>query len=118
MTADPTPIPDEHAALIGRRWERNGTVRYYINDWHTLVGLDVEFYGTGNVRSATFQGEPVSNTKATRLLGGRLWIEDGAVYSTIDWEAARLNKPKLRTLVVEEIARRQAGAPRPGQELS
>lgn len=107
-TAAPTPITDERAELIGNRWEgSNGTVRYYINDWPALVGLDIERYKSGNICSATYQGQALSNARAGRLLAGKLYIEGGRVYSTIDWDAARLEKPALRSLVVAEINRRQ-----------
>lgn len=107
-TATQTPITDEQAALVGKRWEgRNGAIRYYINDWAALVGLEIDRYKSGNICGASYRGEPLSNGKAGRLLTGKLWIEGGKLYSTIDWDDARIEEPALRALVVAEIARRQ-----------
>jgi hypothetical protein len=110
---NPTPRPaitDEQAALIGRRWEsRTGTVRYYINDWAEILGFRIERYKTGNLRSVTRpDGEPLSNSKAGRLLGGKVWIEDGKLYAQVDWDDARIAPIPMQDPIRAEIARRQA----------
>ena len=53
----------------------NGQVRRYI-DWQDEL-LDVDYYKTGNVRSALYKGEGVSNSQARRLLQCKAWL-DGA----------------------------------------
>ncbi|WP_163275312.1 hypothetical protein [Cellulomonas iranensis] len=100
-----TLITDQQAALVAKRWEgRDGTVRYYIEDWATLVGVELGRYKNGGIRWATYRGQGISNTKVSRLLAGRLWIENGKVYSTIDWNGAGVEKPEsLRTLVLEAV---------------
>jgi len=84
-----TPITEERAALVGRRWQgKGGCVRFYVNGWARLAGLRV-----GDAR-------PV----------GEVWIADGRVHSTVDWTGAGLPDPNLPALVAAEIARR-AGVP-------
>jgi len=66
----------------GRRWTKAGHDRVYLNAdvWAPLIGLDVEFYGTGNVRGATLEGtDNISNTRTTALLSARVFWEDGQV---------------------------------------
>lgn len=62
-------------------WTQPGTgaVRRYWNDWMEAVGLEVERYGTGNVRYAEYRGERIANNRAQAALGIRVWLdaEDG-----------------------------------------
>lgn len=53
----------------GKRWERNGKVRYYFNSVFPvfrLLGIKYEMYNTGNFRSV----DGMSNTAATKLRYG------------------------------------------------
>jgi hypothetical protein len=42
--------------------------RVYFNDLAELAGLECTYYKTGNVRSARYRGEKISNNKAKKLL--------------------------------------------------
>lgn len=55
---------------------RNGQTRRYIKNWPELVGLEYDTYKTGNIRSASLRGEPLSNTKCSGLLGIKVWLDD------------------------------------------
>lgn len=63
-------------AIGGNSWtpSRGGDERIYINNWFELIGLKVSRYNTGNISSATMDGEHISNTKAAKIIG------DGKVY--------------------------------------
>ncbi|WP_354643912.1 helix-turn-helix domain-containing protein [Kitasatospora camelliae] len=72
-------------AIGGRRWQKNGMDRVYINDWAQFAGLDIAYYGTGNVSGATLGGRGIANGRVAGLLSkiekvwfdaadGRLWI--------------------------------------------
>lgn len=52
----------------GRLWERGSMRRVYFNDVGRFIGLDVTRYSTGNIQSATLNGEHISNTKARKML--------------------------------------------------
>ncbi len=86
-TTTPREVTAEQiAALRLRPWKpsngRGGT-RYYLSDWMTLAGFQVDRYNTGNVRAASLNGEPISNTKATKTSNGRAWITwDGQLCTT------------------------------------
>jgi hypothetical protein len=63
-------------ALGGKLWERDGKRRVYFSPLAEFIGLEVNRYNTGNVSSATLNGERISNSQATRMLwavAGKFW---------------------------------------------
>lgn len=72
-------------AAGGKRWSKGGKDRIYF-DAKTL-GLEVERYGTGSVRSAEWQGESISNADARRLLGSKVYVDcaDGSLHVDTDF---------------------------------
>lgn len=61
-------------------WERDGMKRYYINDdqLEAVFGLSIDRYKTGNISSASLNGEGISNSKAYRLIGRGIWYDANA----------------------------------------
>lgn len=63
---------------VGNRWQVKGD-RLYLSDDFKLkaLGLEVQYYKTGSVSGATQDGEPISNSQATRLIEGcrRAWVD-------------------------------------------
>ena len=55
-------------AIGGNRWTRGDKDRVYLNDWSDYLGLATATYKTGNISSATLNGEKISNAEAGRLL--------------------------------------------------
>lgn len=77
---------DAALALGGRTWTgRTGVTRVYLNEdvWAPLIGLEVDRYKTGNVSYATLNGYPLSNAKATELLGIRVYVQDDRLHMEI-----------------------------------
>lgn len=108
MTTSRPPITDEQAALIGRRWDKNGTVRYYINDWPAILGFEIGRSRSGAIQYCHIPGvEMISNRKAAELLCGKAWIENGKLYAQIDWEGAGIPEMPMQDAIRAEIARRQ-----------
>jgi hypothetical protein len=65
-------------AIGGALWERDEMQRVYFNDLDGLYGLEVTTYNSGHVRSATLDGQPISNTQAREIiadLAGTLWYD-------------------------------------------
>ncbi len=66
-------------SIGGTRWQRETMDRVYINDLARWDGLEVATYNSGSVRSATLDGEAISNTAARKLGAmlalGRLWYD-------------------------------------------
>lgn len=66
-------------AAGANRWKRGPMDRLYITIDAATVGLDVTYYGTGNVSSATLDGEHLSNSRATGMLGAlagtKIWVD-------------------------------------------
>lgn len=63
------------------RWTKGKYDRMYINAKD--LGLDCEYYKTGNIADATFRGEGVSNSEAYRMKAAKTYIdvETGEVVS-------------------------------------
>lgn len=55
-------------SLGAKRWTKYGRDRLYIRDAAENLGLKCERYNTGNVRSASFRGEKISNSQCSRML--------------------------------------------------
>lgn len=65
----------------GNRWTgHRGQLRIYLNDWHTIAGLELHHYKTGNIAGAYLNGERISNAKGGRLASGKVWWADGKVW--------------------------------------
>jgi len=60
-----------------RRWTNptTGEHRRYLNGWEKAIGLKVSRYNTGNVSSATLDGEHISNTAAGHM-SAKIWLDD------------------------------------------
>lgn len=64
-----------------KRWKKNGMDRLYVNA--TALGLNYTCYKTGNIMSAEFNGETISNSEARRMKEAKTYIDlnVGKVYS-------------------------------------
>jgi hypothetical protein len=58
---------DTLTAIGGRRWQKNGMDRIYLNDAHQYLGLEVNRYKSGNISSAWLDDEKISNSEAGRI---------------------------------------------------
>ena len=56
-----------------KRWTKGTHDRLYINA--TSLGLKYETYKSGSIRSATFNGEEISNSRAGRMLAMKMYID-------------------------------------------
>lgn len=58
-------------------WERGDMKRYYMDDegFEKVFGLSVDRYKSGNICSASFCGEGISNAKAGRLMGRAVYYD-------------------------------------------
>ena len=58
-------------------WERGEMKRYYINadKLEAVFGLSVGFYKSGNICGATLNGEEISNSKAAKLMGQKIFFD-------------------------------------------
>jgi hypothetical protein len=60
-------------AMGFKRWQKNGMDRLYVDA--RRIGLEVSYYKTGNVSSASFDGYSISNSEARRMLGAKTYID-------------------------------------------
>lgn len=63
-----------------RRWSKCGFDRLYVDP--KLLGLEVSYYKSGNISSASWRGESISNADGNRLGATKIWLEigDGKIY--------------------------------------
>lgn len=55
------------------RWTKGNMDRLYINA--AQLGLVCSYYNTGNIRSATFRGDGISNCRARKLKAAKTFID-------------------------------------------
>lgn len=67
-----TPEQIEKAKTIGTMWENGGKRRIYFSNLLQLLGYQLDFYGSGNIQSATLDGIQVSNSSAKKI-SDKLW---------------------------------------------
>lgn len=71
-------------AIGGRRWQKNGIDRVYLNDWADFAGIEIHRYNTGNVSYAAIGGQAIANSRAGALLGAvdKVWFDaaDGLLH--------------------------------------
>lgn len=70
-------------AVGGKLWQKGDAKRVYFNDLELLLGLEMEYYNTGNIMSAKLNGEKISNRQArdiqVALVTAKFWFDlDGA----------------------------------------
>lgn len=72
-----------------KRWTKGSMDRLYIDV--TKLGLEVSYYKTGNVSSATWCGERISNADARRFMSSKVYVDvkTGELHvqdrTTTDW---------------------------------
>lgn len=100
------------AAKGFNRWTKGKYDRMYINAKD--LGLDCEYYKTGNIHSATFRGEGVSNSEAYRMKAAKTYIDiaTGKVVSDNRYlkEAAEEILATVKAEIEAEEAAEQAAA--------
>ena len=66
-------------ALGGNEWKAYGKHRIYFDTeiQCELLGLEIQRYKTGNISSATLNGEDISNTRAAKIIGSldKFWYD-------------------------------------------
>ena len=85
---------------LGSKWENHGHSRFYIN-WHDLIGFEIGRYNTGNISVAYLQGEQISNNKAYKLQGGKVFINlknMELTFQYVDNQMIELIREKLEEL--------------------
>ena len=113
MTA-PTITAQQILNLGGREWTgRNGQQRIYL-DWPELAGMKIKLYKSGSISSATINGEPISNRKASMLATARVWydVKAGKLRHTIYQVAKNARVEYVADVLIENLfeAIRRAGA--------
>ncbi|MFD3516259.1 hypothetical protein [Streptomyces sp. NPDC058657] len=81
-------------AIGGNRWQRGDMDRVYFNNWAELAGIETTHFGTGNISSASYQGEGVSNRQAHKLLDSidKVWFDaaDGKLHVRYGYSESRV----------------------------
>lgn len=88
-------------AIGGKEWRTATKHRVYLNNWQELAGLEIEHYKSGNICSATLDGERISNSRAAKLAAGSIYWEAGTL-------RAQGVDPDLTARVAAAVAQRVA----------
>ena len=56
-----------------KRWQKGNIDRLYINA--SQLGLNCEYYKTGNIKYAEINGAEISNCEARRMKGSKTYID-------------------------------------------
>jgi len=73
--------------ITGKEWVHptTGETRIYLNNWLEAVGVELSYYGTGNICYAELDGKKVSNNTGKSLKAMKAWIDaDGEVHVKIN----------------------------------
>lgn len=105
-----TYTAEQIESIGGSRWIRGSKNRVYINNWHEMVGLDVEYHLSGSVLSATLNGEKISNREADGVADAKVYWENGSIHTGLATlaETVGLEGDKLVAQLLEAIAQRVA----------
>lgn len=94
-------------AIGGNRWTRDGHDRVYFNNWADLAGLEVSRYNTGNISSAAWQDEFLSNRQAGLILGAldKIWFDaaDGKIHARYGYTSPRIGRETVFAAAVDGI---------------
>lgn len=83
---------------------RNGQVRRYINGWHEAVGIEVEYYNSGNVREAALDGYAISKA-AFQHLDAKIWLdENDSIHIDYLGRKSPLSEEELRARIEKALA--------------
>lgn len=85
-------------AIGGNRWTKAGHDRVYFNSWTVFAGLETTHYNTGNIASASYQGEGIANSQASKLIGciDKVWFDaaDGKLHCRYGFSESRVATPR------------------------
>lgn len=88
---------------------RTGEIRFYINNWQPIMGIEIYRYNTGNISAAYIGDEKISNALGGETIRGKVYFtSDGTIHAywrcgTAITEAEIVEK--LQPLVDAEIER-------------
>lgn len=79
---------------------RTGEHRRYVNNLRQIIGLDLDYHRTGNVRNATLGGDPISNAMGTHLAAVKVWLDDSdEIHVERHTDARYITADDIRALV-------------------
>lgn len=82
-----------------KRWQKNGMDRLYINA--TALGLCCTYYKTGNISSASFDGESISNSEGYRMKNAKTYID--LVHFCVVSDSATLARKVAELIGIEPV---------------
>jgi hypothetical protein len=94
----------EKLAELGNEWIKGDMHRIYFDDLAGWYGLKTKLYNSGNINSATFRGDEISNTEAreieNKFLGKKVYFDVNAnKFGSTGFEKL----PKSLAYIVEKI---------------
>ena len=80
-----TYTAEQIEAIGGSRWTKGDKDRVYLNAdaWMPMIGLDIDYYRSGNICAATLNGEAISNRRAGQLSTVKVYWEHGDIHTDL-----------------------------------
>lgn len=92
-------------------WKNGNRDRTYVNKWHEPAGFEFETYkNSGRPKWATIDGKGISNTRADKLRGGKVWVDNKTGELHVEAGNDELPADKIAERLIPELER-QLGRP-------
>lgn len=92
-------------------WKNGNRDRTYVNKWHEPAGFEFETYkNSGRPSWATIDGKGISNTRADKLRGGKVWVDNKTGELHVEAGNDELPADKIAERLIPELER-QLGRP-------
>ena len=63
----------------GVEWKKGNIHRFYFNNLNKWIELELEYYNTGNISNARYEGSEISNCAAKKIMGdladSKVWFD-------------------------------------------
>lgn len=109
LVADNGEAPERDLGLSD--WKNGNRDRTYVNKWHEPAGFEFETYkNSGRPSWATIDGTGISNTRADKLRGGKVWVDNKTGELHVEAGNDELPADKIAERLIPELER-QLGHP-------
>ncbi|MGJ4148872.1 hypothetical protein ACN4DY_07590 [Corynebacterium macclintockiae] len=109
LVADNGEAPERDLGLSD--WKNGNRDRTYVNKWHEPAGFEFETYkNSGRPSWATIDGKGISNTRADKLRGGKVWVDNKTGELHVEAGNDELPADKIAERLIPELER-QLGHP-------
>jgi len=82
-----------------KTWTGSTGTRRYISNLLDILGVEIDYYRTGNIRSALLGGLGISNAEAGRIKGISAWLDEAGELHISNNNSRDLSTDNIETAV-------------------